>query len=86
MDSSINCCFLLVGPTSGKKTSYFQGSGDDEHGVIGWLSEQLFNQLNDKEEQAGGQYKYTVTVNFSEHYEEVMTDLLKPDNKDLNIR
>ncbi|GMH56015.1 hypothetical protein TL16_g02040 [Triparma laevis f. inornata] len=86
VDSSINCCFLLVGPTSGKKTSYFQGSGDDEHGVIGWLSEQLFNQLNDKEEQAGGQFKYTVTVNFSEHYEEVMTDLLKPDNKDLNIR
>jgi len=86
VNQAINCCFILVGPTSGKKTSYFQGSGDDEHGVIGWLSEQLFNQLNEKEEQAGGQYKYTVTVNFSEHYEEVMTDLLKPDNKDLNIR
>ena len=86
VESSINCCALLIGPTDGKKTAHFQGSGEDEHGMIGWLADQLFIMLQDKEEQAGGAYKYKVEVSFSEHYEEVMTDLLKPDNKDLNIK
>mmetsp|Transcript_5213 Transcript_5213/g.11029 ORF Transcript_5213/g.11029 Transcript_5213/m.11029 type:complete len:1105 (+) Transcript_5213:190-3504(+) len=86
LESSINCCALLLGPTDGKKTAHFQGSGEDEHGMIGWLADQVFQMLQDKEEAAGGAYKYKVEVAFSEHYEEVMTDLLKPDNKDLNIR
>ena len=86
VESSMSICVFLLGPTPGNKTGHFQGLNEDEHGMIGWVAEELFRQLQEKEDAAGGQYKATVTIAFSEHYEEIITDLLMPTNHDLSIK
>jgi hypothetical protein len=59
VDNSMSLCALVVGPTSGDKTRHFQGSNEDEHGMIGWVADQLFMQLQEKEDAAQNQYKAT---------------------------
>jgi len=86
VDYSMSLCALVVGPTNGDKTRHFQGSNEDEHGMIGWVADQLFIQLQEKEDAAQNQYKATVSVSFQEHYGEIITDLLNPTNRELSIK
>jgi len=86
VDNSMSLCVVLLGPTSGDKTGHFQGFNEDEHGIIGWAADQLFMQLQEKEDAAQNQFKATVSVTFHEHYGEIITDLLNPTNRELAIK
>ena len=84
VESSTSVCLCLLGPLSSAKTVMFQG-GQGNIGAVGYAAEELFKSLEEKERVEGGDFRWTVEVSFFEMYDEIITDLLKPENKDLQV-
>jgi len=85
IDSSTSMCLCFMGPSEGGKTAMFQGVGEANHGAVGWVSDEMFRLLGEKEPLANGLYRSTVTVSYYEMYDETIKDLLSPENKDLVV-
>lgn len=83
VNDGVSLSTFFIGPANGNKTAYFQGVGENEHGAIGYACDQIFNLVSEKEESIDGQYKATITVSFFEMYEEIVIDLLEPENNKL---
>jgi len=84
VEDGVSLAAFFIGPMNGNKTAFFQGMGENDHGAIGWTCDQIFNLVSEKEESIDGQYKATITVSFYELYEEVIIDLLEPENNKLD--
>ena len=87
VDTGMSVATFFVGAVDGGKTRHFQGApGGGDYGGIGYSCERLFEMLKEKEEGAVNQYKYEVRISFYELFDEVVSDLLDLNNRELDIR
>eukprot|EP00903_Cladosiphon_okamuranus_P012440 g11653.t1 len=89
VEDAVSFCTLVVGTHLSSKRDLFQGpdDGEDSLGMLGWAFDSIFQLLRDKAFGIQeGYYEFNVDVAFYEIFDEMITDLLKPDNLDLQVR
>eukprot|EP00752_Nemacystus_decipiens_P002720 g2539.t1 len=83
VEDAVSICTIVAGTNLSSKRDLFQGPDDaeDSLGMLGWVFDPIFQLLRDKafgiEE---GYFEFNLDVAFYEIFDEMITDLLKPDN------
>ncbi|CAN0228063.1 unnamed protein product, partial [Pylaiella littoralis] len=83
VEDAVSISAIAVGTNLSCKRELFQGldETDDSLGMLGWVFDPMFQLLRDKAFGIQeGYYEFNVDVSFYEIFDEVITDLLRPDN------
>eukprot|EP00904_Undaria_pinnatifida_P002469 jgi/Undpi1/12222/HiC_scaffold_5.g01898.m1 len=88
VEDAVSVCAIFTGTNVSGKRDLYQGSDDDDDslGVLGWVFDPMFQLLRDKAFGMQGFYEFDVDVAFYEIFDEMITDLLRPDNQDLQVK
>ncbi|CAM9957557.1 unnamed protein product, partial [Discosporangium mesarthrocarpum] len=90
VEDAVSVCLILTGTFNSSKRLLFQGpeESDESLGLLGWVISPVFQLLRDKSfgMHVSGFYEYQVDLSFYELYDEMVTDLLQPENQNLNVK
>ncbi|GAA5992753.1 hypothetical protein JCM10908_006917 [Rhodotorula pacifica] len=75
-----NTTVFAYGQTGSGKSYSMMGYGSDR-GIIPLICEALFERIENRTHESGGQVSFTVEVSYTEIYQEKVRDLLNPSNK-----